>query len=284
MKKWVKIMLGSLAIVGLLGWYFAANTPPTKVSARDQVPTFYLHGWGGTANSTNRMIKAAEQQKDATKVLTAKVSSTGQVALIGNWHAQVKRPIIQVLFQNNKQGNYQITSRWFKKVLVAVNQQHHFKQFNVVAHSMGNLTLAYYLLNNAQNAKLPQLAKQVNIAGHFDGILGMDDQANQNRLKASGEPVKMNATYRQLLALRQVVPAKQLQILNIYGDLGDGSHSDGRVSNVSSQSLAYLLKTRAKSYREVKVTGKQAQHSALHANTQVDHQVSQFLWGNKGAK
>lgn len=119
----------------------------------------------------------------------------------------------------------------------------------------------------------------MNIAGHFDGILGMDDQANQNRLKASGEPVTMNATYRQLLALRQVVPAKQLQILNIYGDLGDGSHSDGRVSNVSSQSLAYLLQGRAKSYREVKITGEKAQHSALHANAQVDHQVGQFLWG-----
>lgn len=280
-KKGMRLIIGLGLLLMLGGCRWAVLTDqPKSVKQVDQIPTFYLHGWGGTANSTNQMIRAAIKDRDATKVLVAKVNAKGKVSLIGDWRAQTRRPIIQVIYQNNKQTDYRQNSAWFKNVLVAVNRQHHFKQFNVVAHSMGNLTLAYYLLQHAQNKQLPQLAKAVDIAGHYDGILGMDDRANQNQLTSTGQPVRMNATYRQLLALRQVVPKQQIQILNIYGDLGDGSHSDGRVSNVSSRSLAYLMQARAKSYREVKITGKQAQHSALHANAQVDQQVLQFLWPN----
>jgi len=67
-------------------------------------------------------------------------------------------------------------------------------------------------------------------------------------------------------------------VLNIYGDLQDGCHSDGRVSNSLSQSLKYLLGNSPKFYKEIKYTGKTAQHSQLHENKDVANKINQFLW------
>lgn len=70
-------------------------------------------------------------------------------------------------------------------------------------------------------------------------------------------------------------------MLNIYGDLKDGTHSDGRVSNSSSKSLKYLLGNSPKSYRESKYEGEPAQHSQLHENENVANELIDFLWKNK---
>ena len=69
-----------------------------------------------------------------------------------------------------------------------------------------------------------------------------------------------------------------MKVLNIYGDRDDGSHSDGSVSNTSSQSLRYLISDRTKSYKELKITGKDAQHSKLHENKVVDQALNTFLF------
>ncbi|CFO39109.1 cell surface hydrolase [Staphylococcus aureus] len=68
-------------------------------------------------------------------------------------------------------------------------------------------------------------------------------------------------------------------MLNIYGDIEDGTHSDNRVTNVSSKSLRYLVDGKVSSYEEFKVTGKKADHSELHDNTYVTDKMNQFLWG-----
>lgn len=282
MKKWGFLLSGGFLLVIILGILLInqrSNQARQQANrVRDSAPTFYLHGYGGSGRSSDSMIAAAEERGRATKVLTAIVSRTGQVELEGHWTDSTTRPIIQVVYKNNRNANYRQNGEWFKRVLIAVNRQHHFKQFNVVAHSMGNLTLGFYLANNAQNKKLPQLAKFVSIAGHYAGIIRMDDRANQNHLAKDGRPQQINATYRQLMGLRHRLPKDQVQFLNVYGDLSDGSDSDGRVSNVSSQSLRYLVAPRAKSYREVEFKGPKAQHSQLHENEAVNKAVIDFLW------
>jgi len=106
----------------------------------------------------------------------------------------------------------------------------------------------------------------------------MNDKPNRMKLDSNGKPDKMDSDYRQLLKLREVYPKNQIDVLNIYGDKGDGTHSDGSVSNASSKSLKYLVSDRAKSYREEKITGAQAQHSKLHENKSVDKLLVDFLW------
>ena len=40
----------------------------------------------------------------------------------------------------------------------------------------------FYLLNYGGDKRLPQIQKQVDIAGHFNGILGMDDKLGESKL------------------------------------------------------------------------------------------------------
>lgn len=280
MKTSGKVFLWIVSIIIAVGIGFAIPgfAQQQKKQSQTTVPTFYLHGYSGTANSTNGMISYATKNSNAHKVFTATVDKNGKVTLKGDWSKDVSRPIVQVVFQDNRNNNFKVTQSWFKNVLTAVNKKHSFKQFNAVAHSMGNLTLMYYELYNGPDKKLPQLQKQINIAGHFDGILGRDDKANENTIQANGEPKILNSYYKDQLNRRNNFPKDQVDILNIYGNLNDGSNSDGDVTNVSSQSLRYLLRGRFKNYEEFRVFGPKAQHSQLHENEQVDKQISNFLW------
>ena len=60
----------------------------------------------------------------------------------------------------------------------------------------------------------------------------------------TGKPSAMNEQYQHLLALREVYPENQIDVLNIYGDIG--GETDGSVLNVSSKALRYLVVERAK--------------------------------------
>lgn len=151
----------------------------------------------------------------------------------------------------------------------------------MVGHSLGNVSIIYYMLKNGNNKKMPQLQKQVDIAGHFAGLdfKGLPSAIKMPigmKLNAQGKPNKMNATYKQMTGVRKTYPKDQVRVLNIIGDIGN--HNDSRVENISSESLKYLVADRARSYRLVKFTGKNAQHSKLHENTQVDKVLIKFLW------
>lgn len=106
----------------------------------------------------------------------------------------------------------------------------------------------------------------VAMAGHYDGIIGMNDK-----------PSIMRPEYLNLLSLRKIFP-KNTKVLNIYGNLEDGTNSDGDVSNASDQSLKYLINGRAKSYRQLMIRGKGGQHSKLYNNAQVNRALVNFLW------
>jgi uncharacterized alpha/beta hydrolase family protein len=141
---------------------------------------------------------------------------------------------------------------------------------------MGNMSIMFYLLNYGGDKNLPQIQKQVDIAGHFNGILGMDDKLGESKLDKNGKPNVFRQSYKKLLAIRDSYPKNQIDVLNIYGDIGD--KSDGRVSNNSSKSLKYLLNSREKSYQELKISGKYGQHSKLHESKGVDKALIGFLW------
>ena len=108
-------------------------------------------------------------------------------------------------------------------------------------------------------------------------IIGMGDQPHQIKLAANGYPSPLDENYAELARMRDRFP-KGVKVLNIYGDLRDGSDSDGRVSNNSSRSLRYLVSPRAAGYREREYFGRDAQHSALHENPKVAQAVDAFLW------
>lgn len=243
-----------------------------------QIPTLFLHGYGGSANSEKYMVKQAKQNGVTKDVITAIVSKDGEVELKGKLETDTANPIVQIDLENNKQGDLDENAKWFKNVLTKLQSEYDINKFNFVGHSMGNLSFAQYMLTYGNDPSLPQLNKQVNIAGTYNGVLNMNEKVNEISVDVNGKPSRMNPPYQELQQLEDIYNGKNIAVLNIFGDLEDGTHSDGRVSNSSSKSLKYLLGDSPESYKESKYKGKSAQHSQLHENKEVAKDFIAFLW------
>lgn len=246
---------------------------------KSQIPTLFLHGYAGSAKSEKYMVQQAKKKGVTKEVITAYVSEDGEVELKGKFKKDATNPIVQIELENNKQGDLDLNAEWFKNVLAKLQSEYGIKKFNFVGHSMGNLSFAKYMLKYGDDESLPQLNKEVNIAGTFNGVLNMNEQVNEISVDRSGKPSRMNPPYPDLQQLKDIYKGQEIEVLNIYGDLQDGTNSDGRVSNSSSKSLKYLLGNSPKSYKESKYEGKTAQHSELHENKQVANEIVEFLWG-----
>ena len=255
LKRWVVIVFAAVVVIAGAGWYWyqeqPTDTPTTEKTTIGQTATLYLHGYSGGAGSTNTLIRHAEQS-GATKVLTATVAKNGKVSWQGNAR-HVSKPIVQVIFQDNVNPDYAKLAGWLTTINRELYQRYGVRQVNFVAHSMGNMAVMFYATQNSDHPKLPKMRAYVAIAGHFD------------------------ENYATLARMRDRFP-KNVKVLNIYGDVDDGSDSDGRVANNSSRSLQYLVEGRAASYQEKEFVGKKAQHSALHENPQVAKAVDNFIW------
>lgn len=278
--KWLAVVV--IMVVGLAGCGTAKNQTASKTAKKSSspyvtstTPTFYVHGFQGSAKSTNTLIKHAETTAHAHKVLVATVSSAGSVTLSGHWQGRVRNPLIQVVFKNNL-AQYDQQSAWLAKVITTVQNRHAFQHYNVVAHSAGCVATVNMLMTS-QTSGFPTINKLVTIAGPFDGVVGEDDVANQNSFLASGQPKLQHAAYQLLAAKRTNFP-RGVHQLNIVGNLDDGSHSDSLVTNVSARSIKYLLRGRDVHYTEKEFHGAQAQHSKLHENAKVALAVDRYLW------
>ena len=252
----------------------ACQKPMTKAEKKEQAKetvTFFFHGYGSSINAEKHMAEAARQAGKNNEVLEATVNENGVVKIKGKLTDNPKNPIVLVGFSDNRNPDYHKDGWYAYQAVKAAQKKLGFFKMNLVGHSMGNMAISYMIMDYSAKKNFPTIKKQVDIAGHFNGIVGMD---KNSPIEASGKPKKMNSTYQELTKLRQVYP-KGIDVLNIYGDTG--KKSDGRVYNNSSKSLKYLL-VKAKSYKELKITGKGGQHSRLHENSQVDQALQKFLW------
>ena len=251
---------------------------PTYTS-NEITPTLYLHGYSGTLNSTKYLVQRATKDHHHDKIY-ATVDAQGHVKVDRPLSKHDRHPLVIIKLEDNENGDYHTNAQWIKNVLVKLEDQQKFDHYNMVMHSMANMSFSYFMLEHGNDKDLPKLNKQVNIAGTFDGVLGMDDKANDNHLDQNGKPERMTSEYRHILPLKQIYRDKHIKVLNIYGDVEDGSHSDRRVSNVSSQSLEYIIGDVVDSYDTLKITGKEGDHSELHDSAKVAQHINQFLWGH----
>ena len=268
------VILGLAIILGFCYQQGIIHSSSNKY-IKSSTPTIFFHGWGSSAHAEQHMVNAAKRAGVTKTVIQANVNKKGHVTLTGKIPRHANNPIVMVNYADNKNSDYHQDGKYALNVIKKLQNTYHFQQINLVGHSMGNMSISFYLLDDAHDQKLPRLNKQVAIAGHFDGIKSRDLPTNLAVNSHTGQPDKMSPTYRQLLGLRNVYP-KSAKVLNLYGDIGDGS--DGQVTNESSKTIRYLVAGRAASYQEKKFTGKQAQHSKLHSNRQVDQALINFLW------
>lgn len=282
MSKRSIIALSSFLFIALISLFLIYNRQTKELNSSDYIqsrtPTLFFHGYGSSANAEKHMVEAARQAGVTQTIITATVDSHAQVSLKGDVPKDAINPIVMVEFEDNRNPNYAQDGEYAAAVVRELQARYGFKKMNFVAHSMGNMSILFYLLEHAQNEELPQLQKQVNIANHVNGLEGMDLPANLTILDSkTSQPSAMSDSYQKLLGLREIYPQDQVDVLNIYGDFKN--QSDGSVLNVSSRSLKYLVIDNAKSYQEKRVTSPLAQHSQLHENPEVDRLLIDFLWG-----
>ncbi len=269
MRRHISLLI---ILIGIL-----AGAPTTRVFAAAQAPvTVYLHGYLGNRRSMLPLMQAAQRQAGATPALVATVSPQGRVRFRGRLTATTPRPLVQVLFQAHATVAPRQLSAWLHAVLAALATRYGVRRVNLVAHSLGNTAVEWYLLRWGHTPKLPVVAKWVSIAGNYDGIPRMHMQPRHNRIQPDGRPALMAPNFRQALLVRRRMPA--VAILNLYGDLNDGSHSDGRILNASSRALGFLVAGRAARYQEQRVTTGDVTHRGLRFNPQVAAATDQFLW------
>ncbi|WP_281166042.1 alpha/beta hydrolase [Liquorilactobacillus sicerae] len=275
MKKYYGLWV-VLVILGvtMVGW-----TKGSQSNNRTQTPTFFLHGYGSSYRAELFFVRKAKQAGVTDSVVRANVLPTGKVLLqhSATWRRNSRNPIVEVDFVDNRDRNYHQDADWLADALHRLQRKYHFHKYNVVAHSMGNLDLMYYLLGDKRLSGL-KLKHQVDIAGPFDGSNIDGYSFLNNRLQKNGLPTRLSFFYHYFLTHRDRYSFDQTRVMNIYGNLNNGSNSDGRVSTVSARSLKYLLQHRAKSYQQIKISGASAQHSRLHHNLKVSRLINQFLW------
>lgn len=273
----VVIVLVLLGIVGL-SWH---RYQKTTQFVQSTTPTLFFHGGGSNYHAEEHMVNAAKKAGVTSTIVRANVDQNGHVALHGSMHKNSINPIVEVNYEDNRQLDFNKHGQWATNVVKTLQKTYGIKNINMVGHSLGNISIIYYELQNANKPQMPKVLKQVDMAGHFDGLDFQQLPANIRqpqglKLDKNGKPNKMNATYKQMTKLRTTYPKNRTKVLNIIGNIG--GHTDGTVTNVSSLSLKYLIANRAKSYQVKVFHGKLARHSKLHSNPAVDKALINFLW------
>lgn len=272
------LALATVTAIGLVG------AMPIKTHAavshryrRSTTATVFFHGYGSGAHAERHMVDAAVNAGVTNTVISANVTGNGHVTMSKKIPRGAINPIVMVNFEDNENTNYPEDGQYVANVLRKLKKDDHIKTVNLEAHSMGNMALAYYFLKNSNNSAMPRVKKQLDLAAPMNGIQGYDLPTNFTIDKKTGKPSAMSANYRQMTKLRQIYPKNQIDILNIYGNVGNGT--DDQVDCRSAQSLKYLEDSRAKSFREKEITGPRADHVQLHRNPQVDQLLINFFWG-----
>ncbi len=244
----------------------------------NSTPTLFFHGMLSNYHSEQHMVNAALSSASSNSVIRADVNADGKVKLIGQLAQNAKNPLIMVNYINNIQLDYEKAGRYSENVVLALKQKYHFKQVNFVGHSLGNISMMYYLLAQNKNKDLLPVNKMVTIAGPFDGVKysNIPDNLHQpaNLQVINGKPNKMNSSYRQLTKINPA-NVQHLQVLNVVGNTGNSS--DGVVTTQSALSLGYLMRN-AQSYQVLQLTGRMAEHGRLTFNRVVERRMINFLW------
>ena len=239
------------------------------------VPTLFIHGYGGTEGSFSGMLSRFETSGWGKKRLTVTVQPDGSVLDTGTWDEQSENPLIQVLFADNKNNEWN-QADWVKAVLSYLNHTYQIDEVNIVGHSMGGVSSFRYLVTYGKDESLPTVNKFVAIGAPFNDFVTGNEEQSLDALIQDG-PLVISQRYSDFAAGIQQYP-KETPLLNIVGDVQDGSDGDGTVSLRSGLSIGHLMQSNNIDYREEIVTGPKAAHSLLHENSQVDKAVADFLW------
>lgn len=254
----------------------------SSVKGASNTATVFVHGLQGTHHSTDTMISDLSSRYPGTKrVMTINVQSDGSLQTRGHYQ-NVKHPLVQVNFENNSAPTT-TNAQWLGSALKYLKNKQHVQNVDLVAHSAGNV--AVYQLLTSHPKSIPTVKKFVILAGPFDGVISLNDQANKTKVNAKNhyEPsikYPANSYYPSYKQLEKMAPSfpKNVKVMNVYGNVGDGSNSDTLVTNASALSVNYLLRHQDSPVINRCWRSPKATHSGLHRSQKVDNWIADFLW------
>lgn len=246
-----------------------------KGIAYSNEPTVFIHGYEGNSFSLGPMLRRLEKSNIAKREMTIVVQADGKLTVEGQLSEQNNNPTIMVLFA--KDVTDEITqSKWIDEVMRYL-YQHQIRRVNLVSHSMGGVSSLRYLLEYAGN-KTPVVDRFVAIAAPFNDLEIAEDTEDVFAYELTEDgPSGETPIYQYFDHSMNLLPAN-IRVLDVAGDLEDGTESDGSVSTHSAFALRWLFQKHAKSYQELTVKGKSGGHSAITKSSQLEEKLIQFIW------
>jgi len=281
-----RIIKGIILVVSFLlvfgGIYYVKIryfSPGTLTKQKDihysNIPTVFIHGYEGNSFSFGPLLRRFERENVAKREMTIIVQADGKLSVEGKLENKNDNPTIMVLFA--KDVTDEITqSKWIDKVMRYLYQQK-VSRVNLVSHSMGGVSSLRYLLEYAGD-KTPVTEDFVAIAAPFNDLEIAEDTEEifAYELTEKG-PSGETPIYQYFDKAMNQLPTN-LHVLDVAGDLKDGTESDGSVSTHSAFALRLLFQKHARSYQELTVTGKSGGHSAITKSAELEKQLIKFIW------
>ena len=292
MKKQLYHILGLLAVwvMIVLLWFFwpsyKENAPKAAHSNQKQVTTtpkevkaypvtLFFHGYGGTKHSMGGMIQRLSSRYQATHTLDLTVNTDGTIQTSGTFEQADKPVLINVLFADNKNNEWN-QAEWIYQALQFVKAQYHVEKVNVVGHSMGGVSLFRFLETYQNQGELPTVEHFISIAAPLNEFLDTSNEQSVAGLLQQG-PTQISPRYQDFRNNIANFP-KNVQVSLFAGQLSASDLSDGTVPLTSALAVNQLLSSQQIPVETFVFKGVLAQHSALHANPKVDKRIVEILW------
>lgn len=292
MKKQLYRILGLLAVgvMIVLLWFFwpshKENAPKAAHSNQKQVTTtpkevkaypvtLFFHGYGGTKHSMGGMIQRLSSRYQATHTLDLTVNTDGTIQTSGTFEQADKPVLINVLFADNKNNEWN-QAEWIYQTLQFVKTQYHVEKVNVVGHSMGGVSLFRFLETYQNQGELPTVEHFISIAAPLNEFLDTSNEQSVDGLLQQG-PTQISPRYQDFQNNIANFP-KNVQVSLFAGQLSASDLSDGTVPLTSALAVNQLLSSQQIPVETFVFKGVLAQHSALHANPKVDKRIAEILW------
>lgn len=251
------------------------NSSSSTENVKKAIPTLFIHGYGGTKNSLGGMIRRFESQDIAKKELILTVNDAGEVFADGQITQKETNPMIQVIFSDNKSHEWN-QAEWIKNCLTYLKENEQVTKVNLVTHSMGGVSSLRYLITYGTDQNLPIIEKFVAIGAPFNNFAELTEGETIDSVISEGPAIQSERYVDFYNGINMV--SSEVSVLVIAGDIEDESLSDGVVPVADAVSTVALLRSNGNQVKEKIFYGKNAQHSKLHENNEVDQLVADFLW------
>lgn len=155
MKK-SHIGIGVVIVIVILAIISGAVWRQQKHSkyVQSTTPTLFFHGGGSSYHAEEHMVNAAKKAGVTSTVIRADVANNGKVTLHGSMHKGAINPIVEVNYDNNRQLDFNKHGEYATNVVKALQKRYRITKINMVGHSLGNISIIYYMLQNGKNGGL----------------------------------------------------------------------------------------------------------------------------------